>query len=289
MVTRADIRCRQISEVDVTAVATLLARGFPRRSRDFWLGGFEHLRKLHPPSSLPKYGYILECDGVPVGVLLAIFSTIQIGDANTTRCCLSAWYVEPEFRTHATLLVSHSLKYKDVSYLNVMPAEHTFPIIEALGFRRYSDGIFVAVPILNGWFRTEQVKMLDARERPEVAFNLFEQDILLQHADLGCMCVWCVTSEYAYPFAFRPRLVETVVPCMQLIYCRDIADFVRFSGPIGRFLGRRGRFCVLLDANGSIPGLVGKFFPGKMPKYFKGPHRPRLGDLAYTEIAVLGV
>jgi hypothetical protein len=26
-----------------------------------------------------------------------------------------------------------------------------------------------------------------------------------------------------------------------------------------------------------------------MAKYFKGPQRPRLGDLAYTEYAVLGV
>jgi hypothetical protein len=31
------------------------------------------------------------------------------------------------------------------------------------------------------------------------------------------------------------------------------------------------------------------FSRGQMPKYFKGPRRPRLGDLAYTEHAVLGV
>jgi hypothetical protein len=35
--------------------------------------------------------------------------------------------------------------------------------------------------------------------------------------------------------------------------------------------------------------LVGTFRPGRMAKYFKGPQRPRLGDLAYTEYAVLGV
>ena len=31
------------------------------------------------------------------------------------------------------------------------------------------------------------------------------------------------------------------------------------------------------------------FRRGRMTKYFKGPQRPRLGDLAYTEYAVLGV
>ena len=79
------------------------------------------------------------------------------------------------------------------------------------------------------------------------------------------------------------------MPCAQLIYCRDIADFVRFAGPLGRFLALRGRPFVIVDSNGPIPGLVGIYRRGSMPKYFKGPRRPRLGDLAYTEYALLGV
>ena len=54
-------------------------------------------------------------------------------------------------------------------------------------------------------------------------------------------------------------------------------------------LARRGRPFVIVDANDPIPGLVGVFRRGSMPKYFKGPQRPRLGDLAYTEYALLGV
>jgi hypothetical protein len=79
------------------------------------------------------------------------------------------------------------------------------------------------------------------------------------------------------------------MPCAQLIYCGDIGDFVRFAGPIGRYLARRGKPLVIIDSNGAIPGLVGTFRPGSMTKYFKGPQRPRLGDLAYSEYAVLGV
>jgi len=45
----------------------------------------------------------------------------------------------------------------------------------------------------------------------------------------------------------------------------------------------------MIDANAPIPGLVGRYCGGNMPKYFKGPQRPRLGDLAYTENAVMGV
>jgi hypothetical protein len=40
---------------------------------------------------------------------------------------------------------------------------------------------------------------------------------------------------------------------------------------------------------GRVPGLVGWFVPGRLsPKYFKGPVPPGLGDLAYTELVILG-
>jgi hypothetical protein len=55
------------------------------------------------------------------------------------------------------------------------------------------------------------------------------------------------------------------------------------------FLLRRGLPLVILDANGPVRGLVGKYFDQTMPKYFKGPEPPRLGDLAYTETALFGV
>ena len=77
--------------------------------------------------------------------------------------------------------------------------------------------------------------------------------------------------------------------CAQLVYCRDIDDFVRFARPIGRFLALRGRPLIIIDANGPIRGLVGHYFAGRMPRYFRGPERPRLGDLAYTEAALFGM
>jgi hypothetical protein len=73
-----------------------------------------------------------------------------------------------------------------------------------------------------------------------------------------------------------------------LAYCRDLEDFVRFAGPLGRFLAWRGFPLVVLDSNGPIRGLVGTY-SAAYPKYFKGPDQPRLGDLAYSERVVCGV
>ena len=283
------VRCRQIEENDCDAVAALLGRGFPSRTRQFWSEALARLARREPPPGFPKYGYLLETNGAVIGALLLICSATRAGGTVVPRCNLSSWYVEPAFRTYASLLVSHALRHKDVTYLNVSAAPHTWPIIEAQGFSRYSDGLFISVPALSGLFSGAKADVFAVHRQPAVAFDPFEQELLAQHAEYGCISLWCATTERAYPFVFRPRLVKGFIPCAQLIYCRDLADFARFAGPVGRHLARRGRPVVIVDANAPIPGLVGIFRRGSKPKYFRGPQRPRLGDLAYTEYAILGV
>ena len=280
------IRCRQIGETDIAAVAALLKRGFPNRSQQFWCNALRQLARRAPPAGFPQYGYLLESGGVPVGAILMICSTIQEGERSATRCNLSSWYVEPAFRTYASLLVSHALGHRDVTFMNVSAAPHTWPIIEAQGFSRYCDGVFIALPMLKGG--GGDVSVFDARQMPAARFEAAEGDILRHHAEHGCISLWCETAERAYPFVFRPRLAKRIFPCAQLIYCGDVGDFVRFAGPIGRYLAWRGRPLVIIDSNGAIPGLLGTFRGGSMAKYFKGPQRPRLGDLAYTEYALWG-
>ena len=283
------LRCRQIEPADIDAVVSLLARGFPARDRRFWLDAFARLTSHDPPPGLPKYGYLLASGGSVVGAILLICSTIPAGGETATRCNLSSWYVDPAFRSYAPMLVSQALRHKDATYLNVTPAPHTRPIIEAQGFVRYCDGIFIAVPMLNRLFGGPKVEVFEASRPPKASFDPRDQEMLARHAAYGCISLWCVAAGRAYPFVFRQRLVRRIIPCAQLIYCSDVADFVRCAGPLGRSLARRGLPLVIVDANGPIPGLIGWYSRGNMPKYFKGPRRPRLGDLAYTEHAVLGV
>src|SRR6516225_3810546 len=55
----------------------LLARGFPTRDRQFWLGAFAQLRRHATPPSLPKYGYLLESGVRAVGAVLLICSLVR--------------------------------------------------------------------------------------------------------------------------------------------------------------------------------------------------------------------
>jgi hypothetical protein len=281
--------CRQITKSDLNGVANLLARGFRRRGVKYWLKALERLSGHSTPPGLPRYGYLLENDGSPVGVLLLIFSTVGTGSSSILRCNVSSWYADPAFRTYASLLVQQAIKNKNACYINISPAPHVLPTIKAQGFSRYSNGQFLAIPVLGRNATSDHVTLSRSYIEPTALFEPYERALLLEHAGYGCLSLWCTTSERAYPFVFLPRLVKRFIPCVQLVYCRDVADFVRFARPIGSFLTLRGWPFVLIDSNGPIPGLMGRYFEGVAPKYFKGPERPRLGDLAYTEAAMFGM
>ena len=275
---------REITEIDVDRVADLLVRGFPERGRRFWVQALACLARHPTPAGFPKFGYQLESAGAPVGAILLISSQMPNG---SIRCNVSSWYVEPLYRSCASFLAARALSHKNVTYLNITPAPHTRPIAQAQGYSQYSAGVFVAVPALKFSGTTARVATFDSRRDVEV--EPFERGLLLEHAKYGCVSLWVATSDGGSPFVFRTRLIRGILGCAQLIYCRDTADFVRYAGPIGRYLAMRGTPLVFVDANGPIAGLAGKYFAGKMPRFFRGPDRPRLGDLAYTEAAMFGV
>jgi hypothetical protein len=280
-----NIGLRQIRDSDIPAVARLLTRGFQDRTEGFWHGFLDCLERRDTPAGLPKFGYLLEAEGAVVGALLLIFSR-PCGD-DGIRCNVSSWYVEQKFRSYASLMVAKALRDKDVTYVNVTPSPHTLPIVQAQGYSQYSRGTFVAAPLLQPG--PGQAKIVTAGGRAPTGTRRSDQKILTEHAKFGCIGFWCETAERAYPFVFLPRLIKGVVPCARLVYCEGLDSFVRFAGSVGRFLAGRGRPVILIDSNGAIPGVMETYLDGKMPKFFKGPDHPQLGDLAYTEVAMFGV
>ena len=67
-----------------------------------------------------------------------------------------------------------------------------------------------------------------------------------------------------------------------------MSDLVEVAGTVGRYLLRYGRPFVLIDANGPIPSIPGKYFADVAPKYYKGEIVPALGDLTETEATIFG-
>lgn len=280
---RPRLVCRQIAESDLPAVAGLLTRGFPARSRSYWEHALDAMARRSVPSDCPRYGFVLASGDRLAGVVLLIFSEPRDSGADP-RCFVSSWYVEDEFRAYASWLISRALKQKQALYLNMSSASHTRDTIAAQGFSCYAEGVFFAVAALAPGREAAKIAPADAGPGDDPVFAL-----LADHARYGCLSLICTAGGRTYPFVFlRRRIPKTILPCAQLIYCADLADFIRFAGPLGRYLLRHGLPLVMVDANGPLEGLPGRYLPGRLPKYFRGPAPPRLGDLAYSEAVLFG-
>jgi hypothetical protein len=284
------LRCREIAQDDVGAIVTLLHRGFPERTRSYWVRALARLSAHATPPGFPKYGYLLEAGDRPVGVILVIFSSMLVKGQTSIRGNVSSWYVDVAYRTHATLLTKRALARHDVVFLNISPAQNTWPILDAQGYRRYSTGQFISIPALSHISPGASIKRVSQDLRPDTDLSKSEVDLLLAHASYGCISVTCTLDNRRHPFVFVRswyRWKSVPLPAALLAYCRDVKDFVRFAGPLGRFLASRGMPMVFIDSNGSIPGLIGKF-SDMGPKFYRGPQSPGLGDLSYTERVMFG-
>jgi hypothetical protein len=217
---------REILEGDLDAIGELLTRGFVHRSREYWMRGLHHQGARSLPSGTPRYGYLLEHQGVPVGCLLLIYSS-KIIDGESVICCnVSSWYVDPEFRNYAALFASMTQKRKEVTYFNVTPAVATWPILEAQGFVPYCRGLYFSVPALSRGGRGMTVEAVTQDTAlvaglTDAGLTDAELAMLKRHAEYGCLSLVCRTAEEALPFIFfslrKRRGIIPFPPCSSVI------------------------------------------------------------------------
>jgi hypothetical protein len=286
------IRCREITTADLDAIADLLTRGFVGRPRDYWMKGLRRQSAREVPHGFPRFGYMLDDEGRPAGVLLLLYSSHEDGGEASIRCNLSSWYVEPTFRNYAPMLTKIAQRHKDVTYINISPASWTWRTIEAQGFRPYCSGLFFSFPALSRQGISITIEIVSQHVRAIEGLPASETALLARHAGYGCVSLICRTADGgARPFIFQPMRIRRGLlapPAMQLIYCRDIADYVACAGAIGRFLITRGKIAVALDANHRMDDLIGFYTEARGRKYFKRPRCPRLGELTDTELVIFG-
>jgi hypothetical protein len=285
----ANVVCRAIEERDLPNVLDCLMRGFPERSHDFWTRGLARLGARPSVDDYPRYGHLLEVGGQVVGVLLQIFTTRETSSGPMVRCNMSSWCVDPEYRSYAHPLHARAIARREVVYLTITAAPHTVAALKAFGYRASSGGQVIFAPLLSRGQPGARVVEY-AVGRPEAAqLSADDSRLLADHAALGCIALIGLVGDEARPLIFQPRTIwRALIPCVHVIYCREASDLARFGFAYGRYLAARGRFFAVADALGAIPGLAGRYFPGREPRYFKGPQAPSPLDLADTELVILG-
>ena len=156
----------------------------------------------------------------------------------------------------------------------------------------YCRGLYFSLPALSRGGRDITIETVTPRTPSVAGLPAADIEMLKRHAEYGCLALVCRTARAALPFIFfslRKRRGIIPLPALQLGYCRSIADYVDCAGAIGRYLTVRGKPIVVVDATGPLAGLPGIYKELRRRKYYKGPHEPRLGDLADTELAIFGM
>jgi hypothetical protein len=280
------LKIRQIEQNDEIAVVGLLVEGFPVRNADYWLKSLRILQSQVAPKNQPQMGYAMEEDGAIVGVLLNIWTPSSYLKNDQMRANLSSWYVKPAFRSYAAMLLAKACRNAAVTYLNVSPAPHTTQICEAMGFKKYSNGQSICVPFLSHFKMHNRVFRFDTE--PSHLSPMLDK-LMRSHVEMGCLGLIGEKEGQYFPFLFVRRRIKGVLPAWQLIYVRELQEFSEFARSIGWFLLKNGSPLLICDGNERPLGMPGKFLHGKVPKYYKGPDRPELCDLSFTEIVVFGI
>lgn len=223
---------------------------------------------------------MLLAGGEPVGVLLLIPAP-----GAAPRINVSSWYVRPPWRAFAAVLNQRALRQRDATYLNISPAPHTRPVIEALGFRRLFSGLFAGALLPRAFARASVQPPGSAQALPDGVRRL-----LADHEQFGCFAVLVDDAEGVVPFLFRRRWLRRLpLPCAMLIHAPSLTHVERCAAPLAAALLARGLPLLLISSQRPIRGFPGRHFPHAMPIYAKGEEPYEPGDLSYTEAAVFGI
>src|SRR5882757_1033388 len=141
-----DLSCRPIHQGDWDGVVDCLRRGFPERSRDYWMRALARLSQRPIVANFPQYGFALENAGRIVGVVLTLYARFPGREGDEIRCNISSWTVDEGFRPQAMKLIWPILRRRDVTFTNISPAPATLKADKAMGFQLFSAGQFAFLP-----------------------------------------------------------------------------------------------------------------------------------------------
>jgi hypothetical protein len=273
---------REITEDDLDAIRKLLVEGFPQ-SGSYWRKGLANLGSLPPVEGFPRYGYLVDADQEPQGVLLTITSD---RGADGVRTHLSSWYVREGYRHFALLLLRHTLELQNTTFVNPSPADHVVRVLEVFGFEPYTAGM--AVLDLRNTMRRRPSRGVVQRVRASDLADLSESErrIAEDHLRMGCGVLRLETDERTGLLIHRRKWIKRSLPCSQVIHT-DPFLLLQLAGPVMRALASYGSLLALFDVGADDEPAIERVFRRGV-RYFKGAKAPAVGDLTYSELAVFG-
>jgi hypothetical protein len=277
-----------IDDANLGQAVDLLAKGFPRGSRRFWEQGVERVARYNAWSKEPEIGQLLIANGKPAGVILTLHShSLQACGARYKVTNLSSWYVDPQHRHLAPLMLRKLMRASDTVFTDLSPSDRVIPMLGPLGFRPLNAGL-VAIALPLAAFRTPRGgSVIGLEDVNRAALSPSTRELFERHVQFGALAAVLSADGRHVPLLFIERTIRKL-PAVQLVYCDDNRLFCQHMGAVARFLLKRRKPLMIIDIppGGAVPGVA---FVGRGMKFAKGGYFENRTDYAGSELLVLNL
>lgn len=267
----------------------LLTEGFEDTTAAFWEDGIKRLlaSPAHADGGEP-IGHFIIADDEPIGLALLTASKRCGADGKETQRIVnfSAWYLKTEQRWRLPQLLNKCMADPNAVYTDLTPAPHVVPILEALGFKQFNQGVELingpvaaATPIAPG-------RLSPWRDSPLADRSPQQRRLFEDHENLGCY-VWALEIDGAVTPLIMKAIVKARLPLANVIYCEDTGLLDRAIPVVARAMLSRGRLGLIIDAplDRAPRTTISRIgLPNRFPRFMKNGAASRGTDYAYSEL-----
>lgn len=265
----------------------LLVRGFPRRPLRFWEQAVERIARYNRGSGQSSIGQFLVVRGKRVGVVLTLSGqSQQAGGERYGVANLSSWYIDPEYRRLAPLMLRNLVRDENTVFTDLTPSARVIPMLPPLGFRPLNAGIAaIALPVA-ALTRIGDARVSNLEDLEERVLTPDTRARLERNAEFGATAVVLSVGNKHCPLLFVSQTLRQL-PAAQLIYCEDNSVLRKQIGAVARFLLKQGKLVLIVDIplDYQAPGV---HFLGRGLKFAKGGCFDNRTDYAGSELLVVG-
>ncbi len=280
------MRLKPIDDGCLSDALSLLSRGFPERTADFWNSALVRLSKYREDCGMGSIGQLMMVGDLAVGIILTIPSKRTDGRRDLSIVNLAAWYVDANYRWLALRMLHQVVADDTVVYTSLSPAAATAAINTHLGFRTATQGVIVVVLPWIGLTRLARSRVIEPVNFQDARISPVDRDMLAQHRELGCIAAVLDVDGNHYPLLFSTTRRKGL-PVARLLLAESRQLIGENIAAIARFLVRRGNVLLTVHANEGdiIPG--GVMRKRSAPTQVKGPWGRNQVDHAFSELAFL--
>ncbi len=262
----------------------MLQRSYPDTPMSWWNAGMKRLQAVPPNTEQRPIGMLMHGPRGVAGVTL-LFDSAR-GGTGTRHINASSLAIDPADRMQALWMAKQTLCDPQTVYTALTPIPQALRILQRLGFKAVSSQRVLVMTPWQSRRKTSTFRVLDTGEAVRAFRNSSLEQVLQDHAQLGCMVCAIETQERLVPLVLRTKRQSRVIPLAEIIYTPSLADVVAAIGPLSQFLWRRGVALLEFEAHedAQIDIRCTRLF---RRRFANGPYAVEGIDHLYSELVYL--